>query len=120
MDFIIHLEAVEGLSKNTCQSYQNDLQMFAVFVKTRRQGLVHASSQLISDYLFQRAAEGAKPATSSRIQSSLKRFYDYLIVERQIETNPVARLKRPKMNRKIPHGLSEESVANSFNSLPTA
>lgn len=109
-DFILYLTSVEGLSQNTCQSYQNDLILFAEFICERQQSLLDIGTQTVSDYLFERASEGAKPSTSSRIQSSLKRFYDYLIIEEVLNSNPTSQIKRPRANRKIPHSLSEDEV----------
>lgn len=110
-DFILHLESVEGLSKNTRQSYQSDLQVFALYLQTQNSTLQTANTQIISNYLFARASEGITPTTSSRIQSALKRFYSYLISEEVLDSNPVSQIKRPKSNRKIPHSLTEDEVS---------
>lgn len=109
-DFVLHLASVEGLAKNTCQSYHNDLSIFNHYLRERQVILTEVNPQHISDYLWIRVQDGISNTTNARIQSSLKRFYRYLVYEKHIETNPTDAIKRPKPNRKVPQSLSEDDV----------
>lgn len=109
-DFVLHLASVEGLAKNTCQSYHNDLIIFSHYLTEREVILTEVNTQHISDYLFFRVQDGISNTTNARIQSSLKRFYRYLVHEKHIAANPTDAIKRPKSSRKVPQSLSESEV----------
>lgn len=109
-DFVLHLASVEGLAKNTCQSYHNDLMIFNQYLSEQAVSVTHVTTQHISDYLFVRVQQGISNTTNARIQSSLKRFFSYLVLERHIESNPADAIKRPKSSRKVPKSLSEDDV----------
>ncbi len=111
IDFILHLQNIEGLADNTCQSYQTDLMIFAeYFNQTWGQSLLSVDDSHIHHYLAKRVGEGISTTTNARIQSSLKRFFRYLINEKHIEDNPTEQIRRPKMAKKIPKSLSEQDV----------
>lgn len=114
-DFILHLENVEGLSKNTCQSYHNDLVIFNHYLTEQSLSVTVVCTQDISNYLAKRVSEGISTTTNARIQSSLKRFYRFLVMEKHIEHNPTDAIKRPKPPKKIPKSLSEDDVEALLN-----
>lgn len=107
-DFILYLQQNEGLSDNTCRSYANDLAMFSQFLGDA--DLRNVSNAHISDYLAMRVKDGISVTTNARIQSSLKRFYRFLINENHIEDNPTATLQRPKSGQRLPKSLSQHDV----------
>ncbi len=118
-DFILHLQNVEGLADNTCQSYANDVLQFSRFLDTCgdtcddtcNSTLLRADALQISDYLASRIThDHISITTNARIQSSLKRFYRFLIHEQHITENPTTALKRPKSGRQLPKSLSEAHV----------
>lgn len=109
-DFILHLANVEGLTHNTCQSYHNDLVIFNDYLNQQALSVKQVQAQEISHYLTQRVSEGITSTTNARIQSSLKRFYRFLMIEKHITHNPTDAIKRPKPTKKIPQSLSESDV----------
>ncbi|MCJ8301704.1 site-specific tyrosine recombinase XerD, partial [Shewanella sp.] len=48
--------------------------------------------------------------SSARLMSSLRRFYGFLILKKLIQVDPIARIKSPKLTRKLPDSLSEADV----------
>lgn len=110
-DFILHLQNVEGLADNTCRSYANDLLQFARFLAVRELALTDVDAADIGDYLAVRIShDSISTTTNARIQSSLKRFYKFLLHEKHVEDNPTTALKRPKSGRRLPKSLSERDV----------
>ncbi len=107
-DFIFTLQQNEGLADNTCRAYANDLSHFMDFLQLRDCRTVDSAD--ISAYLAQRIEEGISMNTNARIQSSLKRFYHFLILEGEIADNPTATIKRPQSWHRLPHSLTEADV----------
>lgn len=120
-DFILHLQNIEGLAENTCQSYQTDLLIFVEHIQTTwGQSLLNIDESHLHHYLAKRVSEGISTTTNARIQSSLKRFFRYLVNEKHIVDNPTERIRRPKMAKKIPKSLSEQEVEALLNAPDTA
>jgi len=95
----------DGLSKNTLESYRRDLAQFAAFLRGR--GL---ASAVEADLFAFFAARKGRASSAARLLSSLKRFYQYCLRERKIETDPTIKLDPPKRVPRFPKSLSEADV----------
>ncbi|MBS9778472.1 MAG: site-specific tyrosine recombinase XerD [Gammaproteobacteria bacterium] len=110
-DFILHLENIEGLAANTCKSYHTDLIIFIGYLsKSQYTSVLNVGVESIHSYLRQRVSDGISTTTNARIQSSLKRFFRYLVNEKHREDNPLESVKRPKTAKKIPQSLTEHEI----------
>ena len=96
-----------GLSRNTLNAYRSDLGQFAVWLQAAPHTATRARLQ---EYLADCVARGARPRTTARLLSSLRRFYQYLLRENQITEDPTTLLESPKLGRPLPKSLSEEQV----------
>jgi len=99
-----------GLSENTLAAYRNDLNGLATWLARRGCGLVAARREDLLEYLSERVNNGARPRTTARLLSSLRRFYRYLVREGRISADPTARIDTPRIGRPLPDSLSEEEV----------
>jgi integrase/recombinase XerD len=100
----------EGLSANTLDAYRRDVEGLASWLAGGHRGLREATEQQLRDYLGTRVAARAKPRTSARLLSSLKRFYRFAVREALIAGDPTALLEAPKLGRSLPKTLTEEQV----------
>jgi integrase/recombinase XerD len=101
----------DGLSRSTLQSYRTDLRQFADWLGRRSgRSLPEAERADLLDYLAYKFTQKAKPRTASRLLSSLKRFYGYLLRQGRIEVDPTLRIEAPKLPRSLPKILSEDDV----------
>ena len=108
--FLDDLWSTKGLSDNTLSAYRTDLRHLDRYVQ-RNGGELRTCGQLeIREYLAERFDNGAAKTSSARMMSSLRRFYNYLIVKKQIETDPMALIESPKLARKLPDSLSEQDI----------
>lgn len=96
-----------GLSRNTLSAYRSDLEGFAAWLKASPAQAVRA--QLLA-YLAECERNGARPRTTARLLSSLRRFYRHLLRENLIAEDPTAQLESPKLGRPLPKSLTEEQV----------
>ncbi|NNG12900.1 MAG: site-specific tyrosine recombinase XerD [Halobacteria archaeon] len=108
--FLDTLWMERGLSENTLAAYRNDLNGFARWLTGRNRVLSAARRQDLLDYLAERVAAGARPRTTARLLSSLRRFYRYLVREGRLKDDPSARIDTPRIGRPLPDSLSETEV----------
>ena len=99
-----------GLSDNTLAAYRNDLGGLADWLLVRKRGLLSARREDLLGYLSQRVAEGARPRTTARLLSSMRRFYRYQIREGHLQDDPSVRIDTPRIGRPLPDTLSEQEV----------
>jgi integrase/recombinase XerD len=100
----------EGLSANTLEAYRRDLEGLERWISQRGTALISASRADLLDYLSGSVGKGARPRTTARLLSSLRRFYGYLVREEKIKTDPTALIDSPKLGRPLPKSLSEAQV----------
>jgi len=100
----------DGLSRNTLDAYRQDLTQWGLWLASRDGDLVQADEKDLKNYLAHLFAKQAKPRTSSRALSSLKRFYQYLVREQLINTDPTLNIDSPKIPRSLPKTLTEAHV----------
>jgi integrase/recombinase XerD len=99
-----------GLSENTLAAYRNDLNGLAGWLARRGGGLGAARREDLLEYLSDRVINGARPRTTARLLSSLRRFFRYLVREGRIAADPTLRIDTPRLGRPLPDSLSEEEV----------
>jgi integrase/recombinase XerD len=101
----------DGLSRSTLQSYRTDLRQFRDWL-AQRGGRVLPDAQRgdLLEYLAYKFAQKAKPRTTSRLLSSLKRFYGHLLRQGRIQVDPTLRIEAPKLPRSLPTILTEDDV----------
>jgi integrase/recombinase XerD len=99
-----------GLSRNTLTAYRNDLCGLAGWLLKQGKTLGKAQRQDLLGYLSDRVHGGAKPRTTARMLSSMRRYYRYLIREGQLHEDPSVRIDTPRIGRPLPDSLSESEV----------
>src|SRR4030067_1246373 len=110
----------EGLSANTLDAYRRDLEGLDRWFSRRGGALISASRADLLEYLSSNVSKGARPRTTDRLLSSLRRFYGYLVREEKIKTDPTALIDSPKIGRPLPKSLSEEQVEKLLQSPDVA
>ena len=99
-----------GLSRNTLSAYRNDLSGLASWLLKQGKTLQTARRQDLLAYLSDRVDGGAKPRTTARLLSSMRRFYRYQVREGQLQEDPSVRIDTPRIGRPLPDTLSESEV----------
>lgn len=108
--FIDRLWMERGLSQNTLVSYRSDLMGFARWLVPLNLNLVKAQRGDIQSYLAHKIADSARPRSTARLLSSLRRFFRFVVREGLREDDPSALLESPKLGRSLPKALSEQQV----------
>ena len=99
----------DGLSKNTLSSYRRDLLKVATWLASRQRDLLSATHADLLDFMAQQSSL-LQASSTSRLLSSLRRFYQYALRQGTIQSDPSLLIERPKLPRRLPHSLSEADV----------
>lgn len=94
-----------GASKNTLSAYRSDLVLYSKWLE--QSPLENASDTSILKYFQHRQIA---PSTQARILTCFRVFYQYLLLQGLINTNPTAKLHHPKQEQKLPIFLSIKEV----------
>ena len=99
----------EGLSKNTLTSYRRDLRKVALWLAQRERTLLSATHADLLDFIAQQT-QHLQASSTSRLLSSVRRFYQYALRQGQLQIDPSLLIERPKLSRRLPHSLTEAEV----------
>ena len=108
--FIDRLWMERGLSKNTLASYRSDIAGFARWLRQQRSSLEQAQRSHLQSYLAERIALSARPRSTARLLSSLKRLFRFMCREGMRDDDPSALIEAPKLGRSLPKSLSESEI----------
>jgi integrase/recombinase XerD len=102
----------DGLARNTLESYRRDVTQFAAWLdRASGKALLEAGPGDLQRHLAWRIeSKRAKPRTTGRLVSSLKRFFQFAVREGLRGDDPAADLESPKLPRSLPKSLSEAEV----------
>ncbi len=114
-----------GLSENTLSAYRTDLKKFYTWLmqssnKPVVDMLIKVDRKTIVNYLSELERRQISASSRARLLSSLRRFYAYLLREKNIETDPVALIDAPKLGRSLPKTLTEKDVESLLMAPDTA
>jgi len=111
-EFINYLSVERGLAMNTLESYGRDLRQYSQFLEQddSESSLDTVSRATIINYLLYLQAQGKATATIARRLAALKAFYQFLVREKRIKTDPTANLESPKLEKRLPRVLTVAEV----------
>ena len=118
-EFLDFLRYEKRFSPHTVTSYQTDLTQFAAYLRTEYELAepAQATHPLIRGWVVSLMSQDLDPRTVNRKVACLRSFYKFLLRTHQIEANPMLRIKAPKMAKKLPEFVSEESLNRMLNSF---
>ncbi len=110
-EFLDALWLEDGLSRNTLDSYRNDLAGFDVWLRQQAGGrcLPQADAADISRWFAAMHAQ-TRPATANRRLSALRRYFQWALRGHRVEHDPCLTVRAAKQPRRLPHTLSEAQV----------
>lgn len=116
-EFCDSLWLEDGLSRNTLESYRRDLLKFSAWLEKQRGATLLQTTQTdIQGFLAHLVSEQkAKPTSTSRAISSLKRLFRYLLRQNKMDADPTLQIATPKLPRSLPKSLTEQDVEMLLN-----
>ncbi len=112
--FLKYIEFRKKYSLHTINSYAQDLTQFNNFCIENNQ--ISSKNEIVTDFKIIRRwianlAENKIGSRSiNRKLSTLRSYYNYLIREGVIKTNPISKIVRPKTEKKLPKFINQEKL----------
>ena len=106
--YLSYLEVERNYSPHTLLNYKKDLSEFVTFL-----GSVPVEQVAYPDlrrFLAEMRSRNLKPRSVARKLSSLRSFFRYLQREKIVQNNPATLLLTPKLDKPLPHFLSEQEA----------
>ncbi len=106
-----YLAVEKGLSKNTLESYRRDLNKFITFMdkrKIKEPEIIDRES--LNIFIGELKKNGNATSSISRCIASIRSFFNYLLQEGVIESNPALELESPRIEKRLPRVLTTQEV----------
>ena len=117
-DYQLFLKIERGLSQNTINNYALDVHKLTNYLETKsiKASPTNITSEIIQQFIYDISKE-VNARSQSRIISGLRSFFNYLVFEDYIKSNPLDLIESPKIGRKLPDTLSEEEINNLIGAI---
>jgi integrase/recombinase XerD len=107
--FVEALWLEDGLSPNTLAAYRRDMQGFSDWLQAQFLTLEHAGENDVQAYFADRFDQ-TRASTANRRLTVLRRFYQWALREKHINTDPTLKLLTARQAPRLPQTLSEAQV----------
>lgn len=124
--FSSYLALEQNLSQASIEAYLHDVRLFVRFYlqnpgekerdleKTDWVSITPAQVEEFTRYLLE---IGLGAASQARILSGIKRFFNYLVLEKILDCSPAELVESPKTRRPLPDVLSYEEITGMFSCI---
>ena len=111
-DYLRYSQVERGLSNNTITAYRQDLTSFIRFLQ--KENLTSWPTKVLDIDAFLAEQRDQRKATSSisRLITSLRKFYQWLVRQNIQKINPMLEIDSPKKRRTLPVALTVNEVNN--------
>jgi integrase/recombinase XerD len=108
-EFFTYLLTEKRVSRNTFSAYKTDILQLVHFLENRQVSLTDTSIKHLKEFLQTLKNENISATSMSRKISSIKQFYSFAEQRWQMQ-NYGEQLTFPKVEKKLPHYLSEQEI----------
>ena len=110
-DYRHYLKIERGLSENTIQNYQRDVNKLIQYLLAVQSDELPTSieKEMLSQFVYE-LGKTVSARSQARIISGLNSFFSYLVFEDYRSENPMELIESPKLGRKLPDTLSLEEI----------
>ena len=105
-----YLEQEKHASANTVSAYLRDIHQLWEYLREHGIDLRHADSMALQGYVGYMLSRGKSAASVTRFLASSKSFYNFLLSQGDVKTNPARGVTATKAERKYPEILTNQEV----------
>lgn len=115
--FIKYLEKEKRYPDTTIDNYQRDLDKYENYIINKNINYLKINKDQIREYLKYLDEEKLSRSTVSRMLSTLRHFYTYLLINEKISSNIFKNIKNPKKEKKLPNFLQYNELQTIIDSI---
>ncbi len=112
-DFLKQLSAQRQVSPHTVANYRRDINAFFRWYASAEQTQIN--HRTIQYYVAFLSRQKKAPASIARMLSALRRYFDFLIEQKHLTSNPTADIKPPKKAALLPKALPVDDINQLLN-----
>ena len=106
-DFLIYLQAEKRYASHTIKAYKNDLNQFHAFCQSNDKEGMDLYYKTIRSWVVFMMDSGNSPRSVHRKLTALRTYCKYLISLGELDANPLDRVLKPKLNKRVPAFVEE-------------
>lgn len=115
-EYIFFMSAEKHKSQNTLQSYKRDILQYITYITgSGIKSFKDTDTQTVKMYVSDLENAGRAPSTVSRVITSIRSFYIYLVRNGAAESDPTMDIEAPHIEKKLPKVLSAQQVDKLLN-----
>ncbi len=117
--FSSFLALEKSLAKNSIEAYLHDVEKLVQYLELNNYKCSPKEIELthLQGFLKWVNELGMSAHSQARMISGIKGFYNYLLLENIVNTDPTALLEAPKLGRKLPDTLSVDDINKIINAI---
>lgn len=109
-DFLIYLQAEKRYSTHTIKAYKNDLSQFHAFCRSDAKEGMDLHFRTIRSWVVSLMEKGYAPKTVHRKLTALRSYCQYLILQGELDANPLDRVLKPRVSKRVPSFVEESQM----------
>lgn len=109
-EFLAYLRNEKRYAAHTLTSYKNDLEQYHAFCQETGKEGMDLFFKTVRSWVVHLMEQGYAPRTIHRKLSSLRSYCKYLIRRGELDADPVEKVLKPKLNKRIPRFVDEKSI----------
>lgn len=109
-DFTSYLKIEKGLAANSVLAYENDVKKLEDFARARNLETETITYTHLKEFVKELYELGLSARSQARIISGVKQFFQYLLMDQEIDKDPSNLLEMPKIGRMLPEVLSIQEI----------
>jgi integrase/recombinase XerC len=118
--FINYLQHEKRFSEHTVLAYRTDISQFYNFLRDQNDDtidLIDVSYQDVRAWVVELMLGALNARTVNRKISTLRSFYNFLKRKAVVSVNPTAKIRAPKIGKRLPNYLKETEIDNLFTEI---
>jgi integrase/recombinase XerD len=116
--FADYLVAERGLSPTTVATYAAEARAFQAYLARTKRDVTGAEVGDVEGYLNERRVQKVDPRTLAKTASALRSFFNFLVLDGRMRTNPARLVDAARVTMRIPRVLSTEQIDELLKACP--
>ncbi|MEG1506802.1 MAG: tyrosine recombinase [Bacilli bacterium] len=115
--YYLYLKKELNYSDQTIKSYSSDLRAFCEYLNENNINYLKINREEVRDYLKFLDSCKLKNSSIARKISSIRNFYNFLVIDGLLENNLFKSIRNPKIERKLPNFLNYFEISDMLNCI---